>query len=71
MKRRIVGPFWSYPVLNAILEFFERLRERRRARLSTAGPSATYSNVEEYSIWEDPSGVIKVRVVRKAKRGNK
>ena len=81
INRRVVGVLgWPYPVLNAILGFFERLRARRLERLSRAGISsssktpasaATYSNIEEYSIWEEPSGIIKVRVVRKAKRGSK
>lgn len=75
VRRRIVGPLgiWTYPILNLILELIERWRERRLARLarpSTSTPSmrATYTNIEEYSIWEEPSGVIRVRVKRKAER---
>ena len=73
INRRVVGVLgWPYPILNAILEFFEVLRAGRQERLSkfrSATPTTTYSNIEDYSIWEEPSGVIKVRVVRKAKRG--
>jgi len=81
--RRVRGIFFEHPILNAILEAIERWRQRWRKRLSgqhrlrdviettstTEGKTKIYENVEEYSIFEEPSGVIKVRVKRKAERG--
>lgn len=76
-RELIRGPIfgWPYPILNAILELIARFRERRLARLSKlfppekrVAPAATYSNIEEYSIYEEPSGVIRVRVKRRAER---
>lgn len=58
INRRIVGVLgWPYPVLNALLGFFERLRERRLARLSRSGMTlkTTVKNVEKVS-WVDYKG---------------
>jgi len=76
-REPIRGPLgiWPFPVLNTLLELIARFRERRLARLAklfpaerSSTPAATYQNIEEYSIWEEPSGVIRVRVKRKAER---
>jgi len=58
---------WRWPLINILLE----LRGTRGLRSLTSESSAksTYSNIEEYSIWEDKSGVIRVRVHRRAERG--
>jgi len=78
--RRIQGPLtgYDYPLVNAFLEWLREWRERWRKRLAkqttiettseTRTKSKIYENLEEYSIYEDASGVIKVRVKRKAER---
>lgn len=65
---RIQGPLgiWRFPLLNFALEFIGIVRVRGSP---SSSPKTTYANIEEYSIWEDRSGVIRVRVHRKAKRG--
>jgi len=41
----------------------------RRLGLKKISGKTTYSNIEEYEIFEDRPGVIKVRIHRKAQRG--
>lgn len=68
----IRGPFWHYPILNAILRFLQILKQRRAERFGsrrpTGSPTRTYSNIETYEVFEDKQGVIKVRVHRKAEK---
>ena len=45
-----------------------RLREMA-ATAQTEAKTRIYSNLEEYEIFEDQAGVIRVRVKRKAERG--
>ena len=80
-RRRVQGPItkWDYPIVNALLEWIREWRERWRKRLAkqttiettseTRTKSKIYENIETYEIFEDTSGVIKVRVKRKAERG--
>ena len=79
--RRVQGPItgWDYPLVNALVEWLRELRERWRRRLAkqttiettseTRTKTKIYENIETYEIFEDTSGVIKVRVKRKAERG--
>ena len=69
INRRVVGVLgWPYPVLNAILEFFERLRARRLERLSRAGMSSslrtTVKNIERLS-WVDYKGRKRTLVIER------
>jgi len=60
---------WTWPLVNIVLEVISRRGTSMRGTLSSVTtPKTTYSNIEEYSIWEDKSGVIRVRVHRKAER---
>jgi len=82
IKGPITG--WEYPILNAILEWIREWRERWRQRLQkqlklrdviettttteTKTKTKIYSNIETYEIFEDKSGIIRIRVKRKAER---
>jgi len=57
---------WRWPIVNVLLEIMTV--RGTFIRSSASRSPKTYSNVEEYSIWEDKSGVIRVRVHRKAER---
>jgi len=62
------GLGWTWPLVNIVLEIMAT-RGHRGGSLTSTSPKTTYANIEEYSIWEDRSGVIRVRVHRKAERG--
>lgn len=63
-EKEIVGPLgWRYPILNLILRLLSTIFSRTTI-LKTA---QTYSNIEEYEIFEE-NGVIKMRIHRHAEK---
>jgi len=65
--------FWHWPVLNILLEIRAKAGIRSSMRgssslITSSSEKKIYSNIEEYSIWEDKLGVIRMRVHRKAER---
>jgi len=57
---------WPWPIVNVLLEIVEG--RGMRTSIRGTGPKRTYANIEEYSISEDKTGVIKVKIHRKAQR---
>jgi len=56
-RKVVVGPLgWPYPVLNLVITFFERLRERRLARFpKSSSLETTVMNIERVR-WVDYKG---------------
>ena len=67
-NRRIVGLLgWPYPLLNRLVEFLERLRVRRLARLKTGTSSSlktTVKNIERIH-WVDYKGRKRTLVIER------
>jgi len=53
---------WNWPLINLLLSV------RGFSTATSSPPKTIYANIEEYSIWEDKGGVIRVRVHRRAER---
>lgn len=68
INRKVVGPLgWPYPVLNLIVAFFERLRERRAERLGLSISSSlhpTMANIEKWT-WRDYKGRKRTLVIER------
>ena len=65
-ENRIIGPLgiWNFPILNLIIKLIETFRERVNSTVEKREKS--YRNIEEWEIWEEPSGKLRIRVHRRA-----
>jgi len=64
---------WPWPLINILFEMRGRstgfaVRGRGSLTPMSVSSKTTYDNLEEYSISEDKSGVIRVKIHRKAQR---